>query len=127
MPDRVNRWNRGTDEKLLETPISDKWSNIEGKRNDWKRKMKRHGGDEREIWMHMTSTSGMAGIEGHAEKGGTDSKAGAEHVSTDPKTTTIRAISKLQQNYRLTKSLRRDLKQHQIVQIKYCTYACIKK
>lgn len=81
MPDRVNRWNRGTDEKLLDTPISDGWRNVEGKRNDWKRKMKRHGGDDREIWMHIRPDSGLEGIEGHTE-GGTDSKAGEKHVST---------------------------------------------
>lgn len=81
MSERVSRWNRGTDEKLLETPISDKWRNIQGKKNDWRSKMSYDSGDNREIWMHLTPDSGFAGIEGHTE-GGTDPVAEPQNVST---------------------------------------------
>ncbi|CCG80978.1 Predicted protein [Taphrina deformans PYCC 5710] len=81
MPDSVARWNRGTDEQLLLTPINDKWRNIEGKRNDWRKKMGTHADDKHEIWMHLTPDSGFAGIEGHTS-GGTDATAHAHNVST---------------------------------------------
>jgi hypothetical protein len=75
------RWIRATHEGLLETRISDKWRNIQGRRNDWAQKMQMHGGDEGEVWMHVTPTSGYAGIEGHIQ-GATDATASPHHVST---------------------------------------------
>lgn len=86
MPERVSRWNRGSDEGLLATPISDAWRNVRGDKNDWRKKMTaaaRSGDGEGEIWMHITPTSGLAGIEGKTE-GGTDTTAHAHNVSTHP-------------------------------------------
>lgn len=92
MGHRVARWNRASDEGLLNTPISDKWRNVQGKRNDWRHKMARDSGDENEIWMHITPDSGMAGIEGHTV-GGTDASAKKSHVS-DSKHNTNTASNK---------------------------------
>ncbi|ORY78553.1 platelet-activating factor acetylhydrolase, isoform II-domain-containing protein [Protomyces lactucae-debilis] len=81
MPQDNSRWIRATNEGLLDVQISDKWRNIKGKRNDWMQKMKVHGGDDCEVWMHVTPTSGYAGIEGHVH-GATDATASPHHVST---------------------------------------------